>query len=128
MKKLDMKSGIANVFSGDQTTPNETNISQKSSTTIRERSPREEEIKPEKKYSRKVYRKGVYQGDRTTIIMDPGLHNDLSEIAFWDHTSIKELVNEAMKEVVKKYIKIHGELKPIPADKVKSFQAYDRES
>jgi hypothetical protein len=51
---------------------------------------------------------------RATFIVNEDLLEKLKAIAYWDRILIKEVVNKALEDVVEKYEKKNGDLKPIP--------------
>lgn len=51
---------------------------------------------------------------RATFIINEELLEKLKAIAYWDRRLIKDVVNTALQEVVAKYEKNSGEIKPIP--------------
>lgn len=51
---------------------------------------------------------------RATFIVNEDLLDKLKAIAYWDRVLIKDVVNTALQEIVAKYEKKNGEIKPIP--------------
>lgn len=51
---------------------------------------------------------------RATFIVNEDLLDKLKAIAYWDRVLIKDVVNTALQEMVAKYEKKNGEIKPIP--------------
>ena len=51
---------------------------------------------------------------RATFIINEDLLDKLKAIAYWDRSLIKEVINTALQDVVAKYEKKNGKLKPIP--------------
>lgn len=51
---------------------------------------------------------------RATFIVNEELLEKIKTIAYWDRELIKEVIEEALEDRVKKYLKKNGELKPIP--------------
>ena len=51
---------------------------------------------------------------RATFIINEELLDKLKAIAYWDRILIKEVVNTALQDVVAKYEKKSGEIKPVP--------------
>jgi predicted ArsR family transcriptional regulator len=51
---------------------------------------------------------------RATFIVDEALLDKLKAIAYWDRVLIKEVINSALQDVVAKYEKKNGTVKPIP--------------
>ena len=51
---------------------------------------------------------------RATFIINEELLEKLKAIAYWDRCLIKDVVNTALQDVVAKYEKKNGEIKPIP--------------
>ena len=51
---------------------------------------------------------------RATFIINEDLLEKLKAIAYWDRSLIKEVINTALQDVVAKYEKKNGKLKPIP--------------
>ena len=51
---------------------------------------------------------------RATFIVNEELLDKLKAIAYWDRVLIKDVVNTALQEIVAKYEKKNGEIKPIP--------------
>ena len=51
---------------------------------------------------------------RATFIINEELLDKLKAIAYWDRCLIKDVVNTALQDVVAKYEKKNGEIKPIP--------------
>ena len=51
---------------------------------------------------------------RATFIVNEDLLEKLKAIAYWDRVLIKDVVNTALQEIVAKYEKKNGEIKPIP--------------
>lgn len=54
---------------------------------------------------------------RATFIVDEALLDKLKAIAYWDRVLIKEVINSALQDVVAKYEKKNGIVKPIPTKK-----------
>jgi predicted ArsR family transcriptional regulator len=54
---------------------------------------------------------------RATFIVDEALLDKLKAIAYWDRVLIKEVINSALQDVVAKYEKKNGTVKPIPTKK-----------
>lgn len=58
-------------------------------------------------------KKGLKPGEtRTTFIIDEAVLNDFKLVAYWERSAIKDLLHDAMQDVVTAYIKKHGPLKP----------------
>ena len=51
---------------------------------------------------------------RATFIINEELLDKLKAIAYWDRLLIKDVVNTALQEIVAKYEKKSGTIKPIP--------------
>ena len=51
---------------------------------------------------------------RATFIVNEELLDKLKALAYWDRKLIKEVVDVALQDAVKKYEKKNGEIKPIP--------------
>ena len=51
---------------------------------------------------------------RATFIVNEDLLEKLKAIAYWDRALIKDVVNTALQEIVVKYEKKNGDIKPIP--------------
>ena len=51
---------------------------------------------------------------RATFIINEELLDKLKAIAYWDRVLIKDVVNTALQEIVTKYEKKNGDIKPIP--------------
>lgn len=51
---------------------------------------------------------------RATFIVNEDLLDKLKAIAYWDRVLIKDVVNTALQEIVAKYEKKNGDIKPIP--------------
>jgi len=51
---------------------------------------------------------------RATFIINEELLDKLKAIAYWDRLLIKDVVNTALQDVVAKYEKNNGDIKPIP--------------
>ena len=51
---------------------------------------------------------------RATFIINEELLDKLKAIAYWDRVLIKDVVNTALQDVVAKYEKKSGAIKPIP--------------
>jgi len=51
---------------------------------------------------------------RATFIVNEELLEKLKAIAYWDRVLIKDVVNTALQEIVVKYEKKNGDIKPIP--------------
>jgi len=51
---------------------------------------------------------------RATFIVNEELLEKLKAIAYWDRVLIKDVVNTALQEIVAKYEKKNGNIKPIP--------------
>ena len=51
---------------------------------------------------------------RATFIINEELLDKLKAIAYWDRVLIKDVVNTALQEIVAKYEKKNGDIKPIP--------------
>ena len=51
---------------------------------------------------------------RATFIVNEELLDRLKAIAYWDRVLIKDVVNTALQEIVAKYEKKNGDIKPIP--------------
>lgn len=51
---------------------------------------------------------------RATFIINEELLDKLKAIAYWDRVLIKEVVNTALQDIVAKYEKNNGDIKPIP--------------
>lgn len=51
---------------------------------------------------------------RATFIVNEDLLEKLKAIAYWDRALIKDVVNTALQEIVAKYEKKNGDIKPIP--------------
>lgn len=56
--------------------------------------------------------KGTMPGDkRKTYIVNVELANKIDAIAYWDRTSVKEVVKDAFENKVKKYEQKNGKIK-----------------
>jgi hypothetical protein len=51
---------------------------------------------------------------RATFIINEELLEKLKSIAYWDRCLIKDVVNTALQDVVAKYQKKSGDIKPVP--------------
>jgi len=51
---------------------------------------------------------------RATFIVNEELLDKLKAIAYWDRVLIKDVINTALQDVVAKYEKKNGVIKPIP--------------
>ena len=51
---------------------------------------------------------------RATFIINEELLDKLKAIAYWDRCLIKDVVNTALQDVVAKYQKKNGDIKPVP--------------
>ena len=51
---------------------------------------------------------------RATFIVNEDLLEKLKAIAYWDRALIKDVINTALEEIVAKYEKKNGVIKPIP--------------
>lgn len=51
---------------------------------------------------------------RATFIINEELLDKLKAIAYWDRCLIKDVVNTALQDVVAKYEKKNGDIKPVP--------------
>lgn len=51
---------------------------------------------------------------RATFIINEELLDKLKAIAYWDRVLIKDVINTALQDVVAKYEKKSGAIKPIP--------------
>lgn len=51
---------------------------------------------------------------RATFIINEELLEKLKAIAYWDRILIKDVVNTALQDIVNKYEKKNGDIKPIP--------------
>jgi len=51
---------------------------------------------------------------RATFIVNEDLLEKLKAIAYWDRCLIKDVVNTALQDVVAKYEKKNGDIKPVP--------------
>ena len=51
---------------------------------------------------------------RATFIINEELLDKLKAIAYWDRVLIKDVINTALQDVVAKYEKKSGDIKPIP--------------
>lgn len=51
---------------------------------------------------------------RATFIVNEDLLEKLKAIAYWDRVLIKDVVNTALQDIVAKYEKKNGDVKPIP--------------
>lgn len=52
--------------------------------------------------------------DRTTIVVEHGLYDKIADIAYLERLTIKDILNEAMKRVVKEYELKHGTIPQRP--------------
>jgi hypothetical protein len=52
--------------------------------------------------------------ERATYIVEIQLNEKIKEIAHWERILIKDVLNTALREYVKKYEKQHGAIRPIP--------------
>lgn len=82
-----------------------------------------EPVKPESKEVAQVDKKSAASTSkrgtkpdetRATLIVNEEVLEKLKAIAYWERTLIKDVVNEALEESVKRYEKKHGEIQPIP--------------
>ncbi len=65
--------------------------------------------KPEINYTQK----GLKPGEtRTTFIVDVDTLERFKLVAYWERTTIKDLLNECMEAAISSYTKTHGPLKP----------------
>ena len=51
---------------------------------------------------------------RATFIVNKDLLGQVKSLAYWERLKIKEVVNQALSEHIKRYEKKQGALKPIP--------------
>lgn len=51
---------------------------------------------------------------RATFIINEDLLEKLKAIAYWDRVLIKDVINSALQDIVSKYEKKSGVIKPIP--------------
>ena len=51
---------------------------------------------------------------RATFIINEELLDKLKAIAYWDRRLIKDIINGSLEEIVTKYEKKNGDIKPIP--------------
>lgn len=51
---------------------------------------------------------------RATFIINEELLDKLKAIAYWDRLLIKDVINTALQDIVIKYEKKNGDIKPIP--------------
>ena len=51
---------------------------------------------------------------RATFIVNEDLLEKVKAVAYWDRVLIKDVLNKALEEIVEKYEKKHGVIKPIP--------------
>jgi len=51
---------------------------------------------------------------RATFIVNEELLEKVKAVAYWDRVLIKEVLNKALEEIVDKYERKHGAIKPIP--------------
>ncbi len=51
---------------------------------------------------------------RATFIVNEDLLEKLKALAYWDRVLIKDVINTALEEMVTKYEKKNGDIKPIP--------------
>jgi hypothetical protein len=51
---------------------------------------------------------------RATFIINEDLLEKLKAIAYWDRVLIKDVVNTSLQDIVAKYEKKSGDIKPIP--------------
>jgi len=108
--KEQMQGGLNSIFGDQPKKAEQTTIPQKTSTTIREYGK-----KPVREYKKQqIDKEGNYTGDRITMVLDPGLHQKIKEMAYWDHDTIKDIINRTLQAMVVKYEKVHGTVKPIP--------------
>jgi hypothetical protein len=63
----------------------------------------------------KSSQKGTIENEtRATFIINEDLLEKLKAIAYWERLLIKDVVNTALQEIVAKYEKKSGAIKPIP--------------
>jgi hypothetical protein len=63
----------------------------------------------------KSSQKGTKENEtRATFIINEELLEKLKAIAYWDRCLIKDVVNTALQDVVAKYEKKNGDIKPVP--------------
>jgi hypothetical protein len=53
-------------------------------------------------------------GIRTTLILQGEILEKVKAMAYWDRTTIKEVVASALEEAIARYEKKSGAIKPIP--------------
>ena len=51
---------------------------------------------------------------RATFIINEELLDKLKAIAYWDRLLIKDVINTALQDIIIKYEKKNGDIKPIP--------------
>lgn len=54
------------------------------------------------------------KSSRATFFVDNELQDKVKAIAYWERTTIKEIVNTALLDAVKKYERKNGSVEPIP--------------
>jgi len=85
-------------------------------TVIEPTKPEPKEVaKVEKKIVPSTSKRGTKPNEtRATLIVNEDVLEKLKAIAYWERTLIKDVVNEALEEAVKRYEKKHGEIQPVP--------------
>jgi hypothetical protein len=123
------RNNIADVFSGQEKPKAKSDVTKITDKNPIVRVP--EKVKPvteKAPYNRylKTDVEGVYNVRLTTII-GLELHIKATELAFWEHSSIQEIINDAVQRTIDEYEAKNGTLKKIPPGKAKKNLAYDRE-
>ena len=63
----------------------------------------------------KSSQQGTKEGEtRATFIVNEEILDKVKAVAYWDRTSIKEIITTALEESIAKYEKKNGAIKPIP--------------
>jgi len=66
----------------------------------------------------KASQQGTKEGEvRATFIVKENLLDKIKNIAYWERTMIKDIINESLLESITKYEKTKGKIKPIPNNK-----------
>lgn len=69
--------------------------------------------KKQDKHNDSWTRRGLKPGEtRTTFIVDEALLEQFKLVAYWEHSTIKDLIHEALEGIVSSHIKKHGPLQP----------------
>ena len=77
--------------------------------------PDQESPKPSPRVIIKSSQKGTREGDtRATFVVNEILLEQIKALAYWERVNIRDIINEALRDVVVKYVKEKGSINPIP--------------